>query len=486
MSGDTMGESASGMVAELIELARRELPTTATPALDELAARRDEPLRIAIAGRVKAGKSTLLNALVGERLAPTGLQERTRFVTSYRWGHTPRVELVLAGDARSPVPFQRVDGALEPLLPHPVPDGLTRIDVSWPTAALRTRVLVDTPGVGASAAAAAQTSRFLGLDPDEPRRADAVLYVLGHRHRDDLAFLEAFSEGGLTASPMTAVGVLSRADEVGGGDLSSLGIAGQVASRLAEDPLLRPLCQTVVPVSGLLAEASATLTEAEARVLFAIARCDASERAVALRSVDELRDPAVVAAIPAADRALVLDRFGLYGVRVACVAVDAGVATADALAAALRRASGIDELIEVVERVFGTRATVLTERSIMAGLADLARRHGNEPLAAAVEAGVAADRSWHELDALVELRRDPTSLPEEVYSEAERLLGGFGGAPDVRLGLTALAGAEERATALDAALDRWQRRVGRPLATPAQVALAGTVLRSLEALSAEA
>ena len=32
--------------------------------------RLDEPLRVAIAGKVKAGKSTLLNALVGEELAP--------------------------------------------------------------------------------------------------------------------------------------------------------------------------------------------------------------------------------------------------------------------------------------------------------------------------------------------------------------------------------------------------------------------------------
>ena len=46
-------------------------------------ARFDEPLRVAIAGKVKAGKSTLLNALVGEEIAPTDAGECTRVVTWY-------------------------------------------------------------------------------------------------------------------------------------------------------------------------------------------------------------------------------------------------------------------------------------------------------------------------------------------------------------------------------------------------------------------
>ena len=55
--------------------------------------RLDEPLRVAIAGKVKAGKSTLLNALVGEELAPTGAGECTRIVTWYRDGITYRATL---------------------------------------------------------------------------------------------------------------------------------------------------------------------------------------------------------------------------------------------------------------------------------------------------------------------------------------------------------------------------------------------------------
>src|SRR5690606_18296035 len=43
--------------------------------------RLDGPLVVAIAGRVKAGKSTLLNALVGRAVAATDAGECTRVVT---------------------------------------------------------------------------------------------------------------------------------------------------------------------------------------------------------------------------------------------------------------------------------------------------------------------------------------------------------------------------------------------------------------------
>jgi tRNA U34 5-carboxymethylaminomethyl modifying GTPase MnmE/TrmE len=39
--------------------------------LRDHSARLREPLRLAIAGMVKAGKSTLLNAIIGEEIAPT-------------------------------------------------------------------------------------------------------------------------------------------------------------------------------------------------------------------------------------------------------------------------------------------------------------------------------------------------------------------------------------------------------------------------------
>jgi predicted GTPase len=45
--------------------------------------REDEPLRILIAGQVKAGKSSLINALFGEELAATDIVPRTRYVEPF-------------------------------------------------------------------------------------------------------------------------------------------------------------------------------------------------------------------------------------------------------------------------------------------------------------------------------------------------------------------------------------------------------------------
>ncbi|MSX07522.1 MAG: Isoniazid-inducible protein iniC, partial [Actinobacteria bacterium] len=46
--------------------------------LDECLYRLDEPLRVALAGSLKAGKSTLLNSLVGQDIAPTDATECTK------------------------------------------------------------------------------------------------------------------------------------------------------------------------------------------------------------------------------------------------------------------------------------------------------------------------------------------------------------------------------------------------------------------------
>src|SRR5256885_2788057 len=77
--------------------------------------RLSEPLRVAIAGRLKSGKSTLVNALIGRRVAPTEVGECTRIVTQFRYGTADRVDVV----RRDGRPGRPPPGASGPIPPPP-------------------------------------------------------------------------------------------------------------------------------------------------------------------------------------------------------------------------------------------------------------------------------------------------------------------------------------------------------------------------------
>ena len=106
----------SGMARAVLAAGGRRLPRRARgrrAGWPHSSTRLDGPLRIAIAGKVKAGKSTLLNALVGEQIAPTDAGECTRVVTWYRDGARSRgSRCSRATGAPVPLPVDRRDGAL--------------------------------------------------------------------------------------------------------------------------------------------------------------------------------------------------------------------------------------------------------------------------------------------------------------------------------------------------------------------------------------
>src|SRR5690606_19058509 len=176
--------------------------------LDECARRLDEPLRVALAGSIKAGKSTLLNALVGQDIAPTDATECTRLVTWYRHGGAPGVDAVAVDGAVAPVPVRRGGGAhgltfdlSAPAWNRPGPHEVDHLEVRWPAATLAGLTLVDTPGTSSlSREVSRRTARLLAPEADERDPvpvpgADAVVYLLRRLDAADMDLLERLGGG---------------------------------------------------------------------------------------------------------------------------------------------------------------------------------------------------------------------------------------------------------------------------------------------------
>jgi hypothetical protein len=421
-------------------------------------ARLDEPLRVAIAGKVKAGKSTLLNALVGEAIAPTDAGECTKVVTWYRNGPSPRIIAYPKGGAPTPLPVVRRDGALAIDLGATPAESLDRLVVTWPTRALRTTTLIDTPGVASiNKDVSARTARFLEPDDDSPTEADAVVYLMRHLHVADAELLEAFRDRGIArATAVNTVAVLSRADEIGAGRLDAMFSARAIATRYRSEPALRGLCQNVVAVAGLLAYTGRTLRNSEYAALAELARLPREELETALLSADRfLRDSAET-------RGRLLDRFGLFGIRLATTLIRQGADSPTALARELVSRSGLDELQHVLKVQFGQRRDLLKARSALLSLDAIVRADNDaRGVGRQVERILASAHEFAELRLLSELRSGALTLPDPV--EAERLLGGEGNTPTARLGLPEAATPEELRRAAQDSLRKWRRLAENPM-----------------------
>ncbi|GAA2725998.1 dynamin family protein [Cellulomonas aerilata] len=432
-------------------------------ALDRL----DAPLQVALAGKLKAGKSTLLNALMGVELAASDHAECTRVVTWYRFADSAAVTVhPVLGEPWSSPPRRGTHG-LEIDLRGRTAEEVDHVEVRWPAPGLRGLTLIDTPGLDSlSRDVSRRTSHFLTAEGEESD-VDAVVYLMRHLHATDVRFLESFQHvrSARGATPGT-VAVLSRADEVGVGRIDAMISAGRVAERYRADAALRPLCQTVLPVDGLLAQTGQTLREDELADLRSLAALDRSVTDGLLLSVDRFRRPSLSLPVAAPARAQLLARFGLFGVRLTLALLRTKELRAAALSEELVRRSGLAELRRVLDAQLTERRDHLRASAAVAALARVVADHpvpGSPELAAECERLTLAAQGTHELELLAALRAADIDLSAADVEAAERLLGASGLDPVDRLGLRPGARTSDVEAAAVLALTRWQDHAEDPL-----------------------
>lgn len=461
---------------------------TGRPAQRELARvvpHLDGPLRVAIAGRVKAGKSTLLNALVGAAVAATDAGECTRVVTWYARGPATRATGFPRAGQPHPLGLTEHDGRLTLQLGQLQADTLDRIEVQLPSQWLAHMTLVDTPGMGSlTEAAGRRTQDFLG----DTGSVDAVLYLLRHLHSSDVDFLDTFHDAGASnTTPINAVGVLSRADEIGGGEAGALNHARRVAAEYRADPRIRGLVHTVLPVAGLLAQTAATLTNADFADLLALAKAGESATAGILLSASRFTAPSRAVQVPPSARQRLLAMLGLYGVRLSINAIANGAATHDELRMALHQHSGLADLRHLLLTQFAERRDVLKAETALRTI-DMVTRTDPIPAAPrlrqAVERLRAGAHELAEIRLLTELRTGNIAGPPEQLAAMERLLGGHGTSFAARLGLAPNATAEDTRVIITGLHAHWRRVAQNPLTEPNLARAAQVLQRTCEGLAA--
>lgn len=461
----------------------------ARDSIAELERRLHEPLRLAVAGMVKAGKSTLLNALLGEQIAPTDAGECTRVVTWYRYSETPTITLHPKEGEPRRLPVRRDHGRLVLDLGGTAAEEVGWIDVGWPLIGLKAMILIDTPGIASlSEDTSARAKSF--LTPEEaPSSADAVVYLMRHLHASDIKFLEAFRDTAAgAAQTVCAVGVLSRSDEIGSGRIDSLLSAGKVARRYELDGDLASLVLGVIPVAGLVAEGARTLRESEYAAFCELASLERVDRERLLVSADRFTRDSGATDLGAADRLHLLRRFGLFGVRLATALIRGGADSSSELSAQLVQQSGLIELQQFVRDQFRTRASALKVRGVLLGLDRLIRerpRAGTDEIRGGIERITAGAHALRELSLLAIARSEGLPLAAQDAADAQTIIGAKGTPIHTRLGVAETTGDDElrdRATAL---LVHWRRLGESPLTDRAAVGVCRVVIRSLEEIVSE-
>jgi hypothetical protein len=460
-----------------------------TPWDGELAAcerRLDEPLRVALTGTLKAGKSTLLNALIGDEIAPTDATECTRVVTWFQRATGPRIELT-AGGTRRQLPVLRTDGHLTLELGVPA-DRVERLAVFWPSSLLDDFTVIDTPGTSSNSRDVSERTLRL-LAPEEGAcEADAVVYLMRDLRDNDVNLLQQIHDrmaSGL--GPLGIIGVLSRADEVEGGRGDSLAPAQRISEEIAIAPELAGLHQNFIPVSGLLALRGQTLRQSEFAALRALAAVGQPELESALISVARFSSPDRDLPIPAAERAHLTMAFGLFGIRLAVTMIRSGAAPdAPALAAELLRRSGLDDLRRTLTVQFGERNEQLKAQSTLQALKRVLHRH---PTATTRKLSQYIDRLLADTHTFTELRLlsniHATQLNPADRDRAIRVLGGQGISVRRRLGLAPDADAAKQLTTARQAIHYWRDQLDNPLLDPTTAATCRAAARSCEAIVAD-
>lgn len=357
--------------------------------IDSMRKRITQPLKVAVVGFMKAGKSTLMNAILKEKVLFTGTVETTYTVSWFKYGDKKRLTIVMKDGREIDAPFEDLEKwtVRKKLDSNPLMDNARYIIIYYPNEILKTMELIDTPGLFSTYGKdSANTLDFLGLQEadkvtsEEAALADAIVYAFSRGVQGkDAEVLDAFSGADETSSsPINAIGVFTRTDMfwdcANEPQVKPLDKVSGVVDGYKSKPKLKKLLYNILPVSAKLVESAVEINDEIWDIMLRLSSVDEDilldylmdANAFATEETDEIP-------VPPKDRAYVLKLFTQYGVYTVSRAIKQGVGRQE-IVEFLYGESGVGKVSSLILQHFGNRAYLIKLNYVLNRIERICRR----------------------------------------------------------------------------------------------------------------
>ncbi|GAB3507353.1 dynamin family protein [Emticicia fontis] len=427
--------------------------------------RLDEPLRVAVVGVIKTGKSTLMNALLKSSLVSTGNLETTYNVCWFKYGPEPMFNVVFNDRSSESFPMEQLEHwtIRQRTAENQRIKQVKYIEVHLPVDELKSLELIDTPGLNSIYKTDSDnTFGILGMDRSsklnheqatiyEASIADAVIYAFNKPASiTDQQFLQRFQgDHRNISSPINAVGVLTQVDLTEtGDDLGAIMTSARkrVRSKM-KDRSVSSLLYSILPVVAKPMEGVLDLSIQEWDWLEALATIDRNELWEDLDNINKFieRPSAEVHVIMAgeADRNALALKLTAHGIDTITSLFRRGH-TQPAIYDLLYETCGMSDLRDVLIAHFGSRNLLIKSKYIFTRLHTLfAVTPDHQPVIAKLYRGI-TDRIWEmennfqvfkELKVLQDHYNGLLGFSGDELESLLRLFGEHGPGCEQRLGL---------------------------------------------------
>ena len=477
--------------------------------LYDMRERLEAPLRVAVAGIMKAGKSTFMNALIGDNLVYTGNLETTYTVCWFKYAATPSIQICFRDGSSVDAPYDELEkwSVRKYEKENPKINDVKYLIIYYPSEVLKILEFIDTPGLNSIYGTDAQnTLNFLEIKGSEDTsaeasQADAIIYAFSRSAGGyDEELLRAFQNGGAQiSSPINSVGILTKTDSTGIWNIDEpntpIEAATPVVNKIMENASMKHLVYASFPVCAKAVEGCNLLSDNDWDCLLKLSRVSKEDR------VDLLFD-AELFAIDTDEyysqygekeiRASLINKLGQYGIMEVCNQLDQKK-NRDEIKNILSEKCGITSVREVLLSHFGNRTFLIKTQFIFNTLKsvcrDLRNKYRNNAdireitgeIEEKIEELTIGIQTLNELRILQYYYNGQlTFLSDDEIEDFMQVTGEYGREPEKRLGIDGLASVGDMKNVAEKKISKWHEKASYFMMSNTYVDAATTIARSYE------